>query len=339
MIVARESFEDGSKCRATRIRWAEPDALKRLYQLALDLDKAKKPLDLLQVKAMTSTPQAEFTGWSALVFQLQAHLDKKGIGWKYQDYGRHMDELSTFKGAVTGQKLQKWIEACPTDHRDYERRLTTLNKILRCCPNIEISADWLAKAKDEKNYDPNRQINPRTIPSDRFIELFVDSFDQRSWRQYFGLVAVYGMRTHEPFTIISPPDEDGFIEIDSLKTGFRWIAPRKQEWLDRWELRDLDLPEANPNHTGKQLGNRASTQWYRYRKAQPSLLWRSDAQCYDLRHAFAAAFHESDRLSHITLDELCEQMGHSKKIHEKHYKRWLDKKKLKAQAARRFYKR
>ena len=337
MIVARESFEDGSKCRSTKIKWAEPGALKQLYQLALDLDKAEKPLDLLQVKAMEIEKQVEFTGWSALVFQLQTHLDKKGIAWKTQDYGRHMNELLALGGPVSPERLQKWVEECRTNERDYERRLTTLKKIMTCCPNIEISKEWMIKAKDERNYDPEQQINPRTIPSDRFIELFIDSFTARKWRQYFGLIAVYGMRTHEPFTVISQPDQDGFIEINSLKTGYRWIAPRNDDWLDRWELRDLELPKANPNHTtGKQLGNRASTKWYRHKIMHPELLWRPDAQCYDLRHAFAGAFHTTDHLDHITLDELCNHMGHTKKIHEKHYKRWLDKKHLKEQAARRF---
>jgi integrase len=65
-------------------------------------------------------------------------------------------------------------------------------------------------------------------------------------------------------------------------------------------------------------------------------MWRPGAQCYDLRHAFASAFHTSSDFDHIDIEELCRFMGHSKKIHETHYKRWLDKKKLKAQAARRF---
>ena len=337
MIVARESFEDGSKTRATKIKWAEPGALKRLYQLALDLDKAENPLDLLQAKAIQPDKPVEFTGWSAVVFQLQAHLDKKGIAWKDQDYARHMGQLEALKGPVTGQKLQEWVEACSTSSRDYERRLTTIKRILTCCPSLEISSHWLAKAKDEKNYDPDLEINPRTIPNDRFIELFIDSFSAKKWRQFFGLIAVYGMRTHEPFTVVCPLDADGFIEINSLKTGYRHIAPRNEDWIDRWDLRNLELPKANPNHsTGKQLGNRASTKWYRHKIMHPELLWRPEAQCYDLRHAFAGAFHETEELSHISLDELCEQMGHSVKTHKKHYKRWLDKKKLKSQAARRF---
>lgn len=337
MIVARESFEDGSKCRTTRIKWAEPGALKRLYQLALQLDQAEKPLEVLQVQAMTQAQPQEFTGWSALVFQLQAHLSKKGLAWRHQDYERHMRQLQALKGPVSAQKLQSWVEACPTDDRDYERRLTTVKKIMTCCPSIKVSSEWLTKAKEERNYNPDRQVNPRTIPNDRYIELFVDSFTSRGWRQFFGLIAVYGMRTHEPFTVICPPDQDGFIEINSMKTGYRWIAPRKDEWLDRWDLWNLELPKANPNHTtGKQLGNRASTKWYRHKIMNPELLWRPDAQCYDLRHAFAGAFHTTDRFDHITVDELCSHMGHTKNVHERHYKRWLDKKKLKAQNARRF---
>ena len=334
MIVARSGFEDGSKTHATSIRWAEQGALKRLYQLCLDMDQAERPLELLEIEK--SEEPTQFNGWTALVAQLRAHLEKKGTDWKDQDYARHMRQLGALTGPVTAQKLQSWVEQCQTDVRDYERRLTTIKRIIKCCPTIKIDSDWLEKAKDENNYSPDQEINPRTIPSDRYVELFIDSIPTPMWRQYFGFIAVYGLRTHEPFTLIELPDEDGFIELESKKTGYRAVFPRRDDWIDRWDLRNARLPEANPDHTGKQLGNRASTQFYRYRKNVPELLWRKDAQCYDLRHAFAAAFHTGSKFDHITLDELCRSMGHSKKIHEKHYKRWLDKKELKAQAARRF---
>ena len=334
MIVARSGFEDGSKTHATSIRWSEPGALKRLYQLCLDMDKAERPLELLELEKSEVTTQ--FNGWTALVAQLQTHLEKKGTKWQDQDYGRHMRQLGALTGPVTAQKLQNWVEQCQTDVRDYERRLTTIKRILKCCPTIKIDSAWLDKAYEENNYCPEQEINPRTIPSDRYVELFIDSITTKAWQQYFGLIAVYGLRTHEPFTLIELPDDDGFIELESKKTGYRAVFPRRDDWIDRWDLRNAQLPVANPDHTGKQLGNRAATQFYRYRKNVPELLWRRDAQCYDLRHAFAAAFHTGSKFDHITLDELCRSMGHSKKIHEKHYKRWLDKKELKAQAARRF---
>tara|TARA_R100001509_G_scaffold151716_2_gene111364 strand:+ start:2534 stop:3652 length:1119 start_codon:yes stop_codon:yes gene_type:complete len=334
MVVARSGFEDGSKTHATSIKWAEPGALKRLYQLCLDMEQAERPLDLLKIEKATVTPQ--FNGWTALVGQLQAHLDKKGIQWVDQDYARHMRQLGALTGPVTAQKLQKWVEQCQTDVRDYERRLTTIKRIMTCCPTIGIDAAWLTKAKDESNYSPDQEINKRTIPSEHHIELFIDSIPTPMWRQYFAFIAVYGLRTHEPFTIIDAPDEEGFLEVESRKTGYRAVFPRRDDWIDRWDLRNPRLPEANPSHTGKQLGNRASTQFYRYRNNVPELIWRRDAQCYDLRHAFADAFHTKSKFSHLTLEEVCRSMGHSKKIHEKHYKRWLDKKELKAQAARRF---
>jgi len=335
MIVARLGFEDASKTHATSIRWAEPGALKRLHQLCLDMDKAERPLDLLEIEK-SEVVLTQFNGWAALVAQLQAHLDKRGTNWKDQDYGRHMRQLLAITGPVTTQKLQKWVEQCPTDVRDYQRRLTTINKILKCCPTLKIDSGWLDRAYEENNYSPDQEINPRTIPSDQYVQLFIDSIPTPMWRQYFGFIAVYGLRTHEPFTLLDLPDDDGFIELESKKTGYRAVFPRRDDWIDRWDLRNAQLPKANPTHTGKQLGNRAATQFYRYRNNVPELLWRRDAQCYDLRHAFAAAFHTGAKFDHITLDELCRSMGHSKKIHEKHYKRWLDKKELKAQAARRF---
>lgn len=335
MIVARESFEDGSKTRATTIRWDSAGAMKRLYQLCLDLNDAERPLELLEHKK--ETPGDAFTAWTALVSQLQGHLERKGIQWHDQDYARHMRQLGQFTGPVKPQKLQKWIEACPTDSRDYERRLVTLKKILKCCPTIQISKDWLEKADDENSYCPDQSINPRSLPTEREVERFIDSIPTPTWRRYFGLVAVYGLRTHEPFTLTSWPDRDGLIEVDSKKTGERWCYPRKHDWIDRWDLKNPDLPKANPDHTGKQLGNRASTQWQRYRQDMPkSLLWRRDAQCYDLRHAFAAAYHTTSDCDHVEFETLCCSMGHSPKIHTKHYKRWIEKNSLKEQAARRF---
>ena len=335
MIVARESFEDGSKTRTTAIRWDSAGAMKRLYQLCLDLNDAERPLALLEHKK--EAPTDAFTAWTALVANLQAHLERKGIQWHDQDYARHMKQLGQLTGPVKPQKLQKWIETCPTDSRDYERRLITLKKILKCCPTIQMSDAWLEKAHDENNYSPDQSINPRSLPTEHQVELFIDSIPTPTWRRYFGLCAVYGLRTHEPFTLIAWPDADGLIEVNSKKTGYRFCYPRKKAWIDRWDLRNTDLPKANPEHTGKQLGNRASTQWQRYRQDMPkSFLWRRDAQCYDLRHAFAAAYHTTSDCDHMAFEALCLSMGHSPKIHTKHYKRWIEKKSLKEQAARRF---
>lgn len=336
MITLREGFEDGSKTRSTGIRWDTPHALESLFTLAIELCKADAPLASLRAAEEEQTLAKDFSGWTALTLTLQVYLDKLGLKWRDQDYERHIKQLAQFTGPVTAIRLQKWAEATPRNSRDRVRRMMTLRKIQTSC-KINFPSDWMEEMRSECHYDSTQAKNPREIPSDAHIEQFIDRIPNPKWQAFFAFMATYGLRPHEPFCIDGLPDEDGFIELTSKKTkkrqsGWRTVAPRRPDWIDRWNLRDAVLPDCDLRMDGRQLGNRASTYLARNRHLA---LWRNGAQCYDLRHAFAAAFHTKPEFEHLTLVEVAKSMGHSVSIHELHYMRWIEKADLKAQAKRR----
>jgi len=331
MITLREGFEDGSKTRSTGIKWATPNALEDLFKLAIELCNSASPLAALRTAEEETALSEDFSGWTALTLTLQVYLEKLEIKWRSQDYGRHIRQLSKFTGPVTTIRLQKWVEATPRNSRDRVRRMQTMRVIIKAC-KVSVPSDWLEDMKLESKYDSTKAKNPREIPSDAHIEQFIDRIPNPKWQAFFAFVATYGLRPHEPFTIHEAPDEDGFIELTSKKTGWRIVGPRRSDWVDRWNLRDAVLPDCNLKMSGKELGNKATTHFYRNKQLA---LWRNGAQCYDLRHAFAAAFHTKPEFEHLTLAEVAKSMGHSVQIHEKHYMRWIEKAALKAQAKRR----
>ena len=106
MITLREGFEDGSKTRSTGIRWDAPHALESLFKLAIELCKADAPLASLRAAEEEQTLAKDFSGWTALTLTLQVYLDKLGIKWRDQDYGRHITQLAQFTGPVTATRLQ-----------------------------------------------------------------------------------------------------------------------------------------------------------------------------------------------------------------------------------------
>tara|TARA_Y100000361_G_scaffold87826_1_gene78104 strand:+ start:101 stop:1303 length:1203 start_codon:yes stop_codon:yes gene_type:complete len=331
-IRAIHSFEDGSKIRASQFYAAKPGDLSKAYRLCLEMDGEDKPLSLIQ--AVTKAADGPvFSAWASVAERLRYHLDAKGIKWKGQAYDTHMREIKWWKGNVSPEKLMRWVDAAKPETHDRVRRLCTLNALILCC-DLDVPNRWLAKAKAETSFSiTQKAINPRTIPTDASIEFFIDSISYRPWQVAFGLIATYGLRPHEVFCQNEEIDDEGCLDITSKKTGWRIIIPQNPKWIERWNLRDGERPRHNPNHNGKELGAKVTTQFARYR-AQAEVTWRANAQCYDLRHAYAARFHSRSEFQKLRVDQMAKFMGHSEKVHRNTYMRWIDKNEQKLAAKR-----
>ena len=256
MVRAKTFFEDGSKTRSTGISWSEPKGLERVFQLVLEMGYAEKPLRVLGVTE-GSVGTNSLDGWTALALLLEADLNREGIKWRGQDYETHMKEIRAFKSPVRGSKLQGWVLTAPDHSRTRVRRLVTLRRLLTLA-DFDIPMKWFEDIKKYSKHDSNRANNSRTLPTDAQIEDFIDHIENPAWRAVFGFCAAYGLRPHEPFTLIDWPDEDGFIYLDSKKSGSRGLTPRRPDWVDRWNLRDAVLPEHNPGADGKDLGKKTT---------------------------------------------------------------------------------
>ena len=331
-IRAIHSFEDGSKIRASQFYAAKPGDLSKAYRLCLELDGEDKPLTLIQ-KETKAADGPVFSAWASVAERLRYHLDAKGVKWKGQAYDTHMREIKWWKGNVSPEKLMRWVDASKPETHDRVRRLCTLNALILCC-DLDVPNRWLAKMKAETSFSiTQKAINPRTIPTDASIEFFIDSISYRPWQVAFGMIATYGLRPHEVFCQNEAIDDEGCLDITSKKTGWRIIIPQNPKWIERWNLRDGELPRHDPTHNGKELGAKVTTQFARYR-AQAEVMWRTNAQCYDLRHAYAARFHSRSEFQKLRVDQMAKFMGHSEKIHRSTYMRWIDKNEQKMAAKR-----
>lgn len=336
-IRALDRFEDGSEIRTSALLIEKEGDLEKAFKLCIEMDEADAPLTLLGVEDETLPG---FTAWSALGLTLQTYLDKKGTKWRGQAYDTHIRQLNAFTGKVTAQKLMDWVEASNPKSADRVRRIGTLKKLM-ICAGIDIPNRWMERIKDETKFSiVTKAVNPRTLPTDAQIEAFVDSIPNRAWQCAFGFMAVYGLRPHEVFCISEEIDEQGLIEINSMKVclgkeGWRYVQPRRLDWIKRWNLRNATLPRFNFKHEAKALGKRVTQQFARYRDQELAPHWRVNQRTYDIRHAYAAALHtEAKFKKKVSIDQAADWMGHSTKVHKDTYLRWLSKSSAKDAAHR-----
>ena len=326
-IRSQCSWQDGSKYKSTGLSSKDPSSLQKVVDLCMALHKDPTLLD----KQTRQAPKSAFSAWGALCMKLEQHLtDNRRVNVAgHTDYSRHLRELASLTGSVTPEKIQSWAESDPKDSRHRSRKLTTMRSLIAI--GVEVDSLWWTKLQGESHFNGFSAINPRDIPTDEMIQRFVDSISHPKWRQLFGLMAVFGLRSSEPFCLESHTDTDGWIEIsENSKTGYRVVMPRRLDWLDRWKLWELDLPECNPDWTPRDKGAKTCSYFKRHSEGAS---WRKPTP-YSLRHAYAGRIYTSRDFDHLMPHTTARYMGHSEKIHREYYQRWIDKKELKEKAKR-----
>jgi integrase len=188
--------------------------------------------------------------------------------------------------------------------------LAALAKFLHVELPIDLKTLW-------GNYSPSR-TQLRNLPSDQEIVSFFDQIPNPAWRWVYGIIATYGLRNHEVFFCDYSALETGNVEamvevLGTTKTGNHEVWPFHPEWVEQFNLRQIQLPaiETDLNHTTLQrIGQLVSRQFRRY---------QLPFSPYDLRHAWAV------RTIHFGLPDAvaARMMGHSVTIHTRTYHRWL----------------
>lgn len=326
-IRSQHSWQDGAKYKSTGLSSKDPSSLQKVVDLCMALHKDPTLLNKQTKKAETNP----FSAWGALCMKLEQHLrDNLRVNVEgHTDYTRHLSELRAHTGPVTAAKIQAWAESDPKNSRHRSRKLTTVRSLISI--GVQVDSLWWTKLQGESHFNGFREINPRDIPSDGLIQQFVDSIRHPQWRQVFGLMAVFGLRSSEPFCLESPTDNDGWIEISKdSKTGYRVVMPRRPDWLDRWNLWELDLPKCNAEWTVRRKGSKTCDY---FRRHSEGAKWRKPTP-YSLRHAYAGRIYTSKEFDHLMPHTTARYMGHSEKIHREYYQRWIDKKELKQKAKR-----
>ncbi len=164
----------------------------------------------------------------------------------------------------------------------------------------------------------NSRTQARDLPSD---ELIVETWRQipnPSWRFVYGIMATYGLRNHEVFfcdysTLLRNDREATIRVLASTKTGEHEVWPFYPEWVDQFNLHEVNLPAIQTDlssTTLQRIGQRVTSQFRRY---------GLPFSPYDLRHAWAV------RTIHFGLPDTvaARMMGHSVAIHTRTYHHWI----------------
>ncbi len=192
-----------------------------------------------------------------------------------------------------------------------------------CCTALGALAEFLNLAlpiplKTYWGTYGSSKTQTRTLPSDEQILDIYETIPNPSWRFVYGVMATYGLRNHEVFfcdySALQDGSQSAVIEVlDTTKTGIHQVWPFLPEWIDHFNLREIDLPTVSTDlgHTTLQrIGQLVATQFRRY---------NLPFSPYDLRHAWAV------RTILVGLPDTvaARMMGHSVTIHTRTYHRWI----------------
>lgn len=181
----------------------------------------------------------------------------------------------------------------------------------RLCKVSDLDSDLTGLSE---GYRPKK----RKIPTDAEILEARELFKSRRWKWGYGILATYGLRPHELFLadysrITDPPH---FVIIpEETKTGSRAVLPLLSEWVELWDLTEVQTLRCKLDRPNKEIGRNAS------------LAFKSAGipfTPYGLRHAFAIRC----SISGISPTLAAKAMGHSLSEHFRQYHRWLSEEDL-----------
>ncbi|NJR71175.1 MAG: hypothetical protein HC771_22970 [Synechococcales cyanobacterium CRU_2_2] len=156
----------------------------------------------------------------------------------------------------------------------------------------------------------------RYIPSDDEVVNWWHKIPGTSpWRNFYGLLACYGLRPHEAFLgqtewVDLGGDRRvlGFRVSEACKTGERLVAPIPKEWASLFGLLgEFEMPKVSRN-----FGQVGARQFKRM---------KIPFSPYSLRHRYSLAGNTSQGLGTSTVAAL---MGHSPATNQRVYQRHLD---------------
>jgi integrase len=209
------------------------------------------------------------------------------------------------------ESLYKAIDQIPRQARSRQLCCTALNAFAQF-----IKLDLPSPIKERYGTYNNSVTKVRELPTDDAIAEQWASIPNPAWQFVYAIMATYGLRNHEVFFCNYDALRQGDSRIDVLsttKTGSHEVWPFQPEWVEQFNLRQIELPEINcdlSKTTLQRVGQRVTAQFRRY---------GIPFSPYDLRHAWAV------RTIHFGLPDTvaAKMMGHSTSIHSRTYHQWM----------------
>lgn len=188
-------------------------------------------------------------------------------------------------------------------------KCSTCLKRLAKQEKIVLPEDW---SKLTQGYQSLREGN-LIYPSDDEIVELRNKISDPKWRWVFSMMATYGIRTHEVFFCeFVESNEHNAIEIDNVtKTGKRSAYPLRPEWVDIFDLKNVQRPKIKLDRKMSSISSAVSR---KFKECSLGII------PYSLRHAWAI------RSIHYGLNPsiAAKSMGHTVNIHTSTYLFYLD---------------
>lgn len=232
----------------------------------------------------------------------------------YQPYFRKLEAIAQNAPNLSlAEAIYKTVESTAVHSRSRQV----------CCTALGALAEFLGVSlpidlKEFWGHYSGSKTRMRHLPTDEQIMEVYQQLPNPAWRYVYGMMATYGLRNHEVFfcdvSALVGGDRHASIEVlDTTKTGSREVWPFFPEWVEVFNLRQVQLPNLTTDlncTTLQRIGQKVSTQLRRY---------GLPFQPYDLRHAWAV------RTIHFGLPDTvaAQMMGHSVAIHTRTYHRWM----------------
>jgi hypothetical protein len=246
----------------------------------------------------------------------QVSLASTQTTWEsaYQPYLRKLENLAQ------GSRKLSLVEAMGLTVESFP-----LNARARqiCCTALAAFADYLELTlpedfKERGGTYSAAKVKRRDLPKDEEILSAYQLIPNDGWKFVYGVMATYGLRNHEVFfcdydLLKAGGASDSISVMDTTKTGEHEVWPFYPEWIDRFDLRRVQMPRVNTDldqTTLQRIGQQVTRQFKRY---------GIPFSPYDLRHAWAV------RTIHFGLPDTvaAKMMGHSVAIHTRTYHKWI----------------
>lgn len=165
--------------------------------------------------------------------------------------------------------------------------------------------------KYQGSYSSGKQV-VKQLPSEVEIIAARNNIKNPAWLWVFGVIAAYGLRPHEALFCEIEQTEPYRCKVLDGKTGSRLAYPLPVEWVQEWQLCQMDKPNVvTDGRTFKDIGNSV------YKALKRTGLTFAP---YDLRHAWAVRAAIKYK---IPTSVAAKWMGHSVTVHLKEYQRHI----------------
>ena len=232
----------------------------------------------------------------------------------YAPYLRKLIETTSRQSNLTlPEAIYATVQGTRSNSRSRQACCTALGALAEFM-NLELPTDL--KSFWGRYGSSKTQI--RDLPTDEQIVEAYELIPNPTWKFVYGMMATYGLRNHEVFFCDTSNLRNGNAEavievLETTKTGNHEVWPFYAEWVDRFDLREVNLPKIKTDltqTTPQRVGQQVTTQFRRY---------KIPFSPYDLRHAWAVRtilFGLPDTVA-------ARMMGHSVQIHTRTYHRWM----------------